>query len=115
MYSRGTDTKSVGASLDEMLGLIHGDDVPTDDVDLGVIFLDVLDHFDLKGGVTLRRVNHHHVNPDLGEGRDAVLVFRACPDGGTTEKLFGDGVLGGMGIFPVLQEILPRHKRLYRT
>ena len=59
------DPQSVDAGLDEVGRLPGRDDVAADDVDLGVLSLDELDHLVLVHGVSLGRVDHDHIHARL--------------------------------------------------
>ena len=102
-----TDTKAVGASLDEMEGLGGGDDVATDDVDVGVRLLKVLDDLKLVRGISLGGVDDDDVDASLDEGLGTVAILWPSSDGGTDKKLLGLFVLGGAGEVAVLLQIGP--------
>ena len=101
------DTKAVGASLDEMKGLDGSNDITTDDIDVGVSLLQMLDDLQLVGGVSLGGVDNDDVDASLDEGLGAVAILRPSSDGGTDEELLGLFVLGGAGEVAVLLQIGP--------
>ena len=102
-----TDTKAVGAGLDEMEGLGGGNDVATNDVDVGMSLLKVLDDLKLVRGISLGGIDDDDVDASLDEGLGTVAVLWPSSDGGTDEKLLGLFVLGGTGEVAVLLQIGP--------
>ena len=88
-------------------GLGRRDDVPSDDIELGVGRLEVFDHVDLVDGVPLRGVHDDDVYAGLDQRRRAVPVGRARPHRGPHEELLGHSVLAGVGELLVLKKICP--------
>mmetsp|Transcript_8410 Transcript_8410/g.38241 ORF Transcript_8410/g.38241 Transcript_8410/m.38241 type:complete len:331 (+) Transcript_8410:1393-2385(+) len=80
------DAESVGASLEEPLRLELGHDVTADDVELGDVRLEPLDHLNLVHGVALGGVEDDHVHTLRGESLGALLVRRAGADRGAAEE-----------------------------
>mmetsp|Transcript_11718 Transcript_11718/g.34654 ORF Transcript_11718/g.34654 Transcript_11718/m.34654 type:complete len:295 (-) Transcript_11718:36-920(-) len=75
--------------------------------------LQVRNHVQLKGRVSLRRVQHHAIHTRLHEGLDALLVGVARADGRTRQEAAA-GVHGrrtGRGVLHGLLEVLARRKR----
>lgn len=52
-----THSDTIDASLDEMVGLTRGDDITANQLDLGIVLLDVLNHVNLVDGITLQCEN----------------------------------------------------------
>lgn len=102
-----TDTKAVGASLDKMEGLDGSNDVATDDINMRVGLLKVLDDLKLVRGISLGGVDDDNVDASLNEGLRTVAVLWPSSDGGADEELLGLFVLGGAGEVTVLLQIGP--------
>ena len=90
--------------IDEVLSLRSRDDVASDDLNVGVVCLDVLDHVDLEDGVSLRGVEDDDVDAGLVEQADPLLVGVLGGDGGAHQQLVVL-VLGRVGVLPRLFQI----------
>lgn len=106
-----TDSETVNTSSDETGGLLTGDNVATNNIETGVGLLDVLDHFNLVHGVTLRRVKDNNVETSIDELLETSLVVGAGTDGSGGDQLLGLGELGSKGVVQVLHQIGARDKR----
>jgi len=104
-----TNTEAIASGGNEVGGLAARDDVTANDIKLGEVALDPLDHLQLVHGVTLRGVNNDEVNPGFNEGSHTLLVVRAGSDGSTNEELL-ISVLGGVREVAVLEKVLARHQ-----
>lgn len=106
-----TDTETVNASSDEVSGLLAGDDVTADNIQIRVGSLDVLDHLDLEHGVTLRRVNNNDIQTSLDQLLQSLTVLGTSTDRGGADELLRISTLGGVGVMQVLGQIGTRKKR----
>ena len=106
-----TDSETINTGGDETSGLLTGDDVSTNDIDVGVGLLDVLDHLDLVHRVTLGRVEDDNVETSIDELLETGLVVGAGTDGGSGNQLLGLGELGGKGVVQVLHQVGARDER----
>jgi hypothetical protein len=106
-----TDSETVNTSGDETSGLLAGDNVATNDIEVGVGLLDVLDHLDLVHGVTLGRVEDDNVETSINELLKTGLVVGAGTDGGSGDQLLGLGELGSERVVQVLHQVGTRNKR----
>jgi hypothetical protein len=100
-----SDTETVGTGGDEVGGLLAGNDVSGDDLEVGEGGLDPLQHADLVEGVTLGRVHDDNVESGLDELVQTGLVVLAGSDGGSAKKLLGVGELRGEREVEVLHEV----------
>ena len=62
------------ASVYEIFGLRRSDDVAPNDLDVGVVLLNMLDHVDLENGVALGGVEDNNVDTGLVEEADTLFV-----------------------------------------
>jgi hypothetical protein len=100
-----TDSETVSSSLDELGSLLSSDDVSGNDVNVGEGLLDPLDHLDLEGRVSLRRVDDDDVESGLDEKAESLSVGRSGSDGGTTVELLGRRLLAGERVVLVLEQV----------
>ena len=84
------DTEGIGTRGDERGGLLLGDDVAGNDLQVTVGGLDVLDHVHLPDRIALRRVNDDDVDAGLHEKLEARAVVLAGRDGGATKLYKND-------------------------
>merc|ERR1719181_76766 len=101
------DAEAVNASLDEVQSLGRCDDVSTNNVNLRVRRLEVLNDLELEPGITLGGVYNDYINAGSHEGGGTVAVLRAGANGGPDEELLGLHVLRREGEVPVLLQISP--------
>lgn len=106
-----TDSETVGTGSNEGRSLLSGDDVASNDVDVGESLLDPLDHLDLEGGVTLARVEDDDIKTSLDEESETVSVGGSGTDGGSAVKLLGRGLLGCERVVLVLEQIRSGEER----
>lgn len=100
-----TDTESINTGSDQAGGLLAGNDVSADNLELWVSLLDVLDHLDLVHGVTLGRVQDDNVKTSINQLLETLLVLWAGTDGGSADELLGIWKLGGVWEVGVLGQI----------
>ena len=101
------DAEAVNASLDEVQSLGRCDDVSTNNVNLRVRRLEVLNDLELEPGITLGGVYNDYINAGSHEGGGTVAVLRTGANGGPDEELLGLHVLRREGEVPVLLQISP--------
>mmetsp|Transcript_5782 Transcript_5782/g.23895 ORF Transcript_5782/g.23895 Transcript_5782/m.23895 type:complete len:547 (-) Transcript_5782:55-1695(-) len=80
------DAETIGSGLEEPLRLDLGHDVAANDVELGEVVLEPLDHLNLVDGVTLGGVENDHIQSLCDESLGAVLVRRAGADRGAAQE-----------------------------
>lgn len=100
-----SDSETVGTSLDQRSGLLSGNNVTGNNLQVGEGLLDPLDHLDLEDGVTLRRVEDDDIEASGNKLLKSLSVIGSGSDGSTTEELLGLGRLGGVGVVVVLLQI----------
>mmetsp|Transcript_24960 Transcript_24960/g.66960 ORF Transcript_24960/g.66960 Transcript_24960/m.66960 type:complete len:458 (+) Transcript_24960:210-1583(+) len=101
------DAQPVDAPRDQVLGLLHGDDVAADDLDVREGRLDVGEHVLLESGVALRRVDDEDVGAGLDQLGDARLVGGARVHGRADDQSLLL-VLGREREVAVLAQVLAR-------
>jgi len=99
------NSQAIDTGGNQSSSLLAGNDVTTNNVDLGEFLLNVLDHLDLVHGVTLARVQDNDVQASLNEELETVLVLLTSTDRSGTDELLGIGELGGQGVVEVLHQI----------
>lgn len=99
-----TKKKGARSNLICSLGLLGKLTIPTDNLQLRIGLLNVLDHLHLVDGVALRRVQHDDVHPVGHQQLETRLVLHPCTDGGANQQLLV-GVLGGVRIGACLLQI----------
>lgn len=105
-----SDSETISTSLDERGSLLSGNNVTSNNLQVGEGLLDPLDHLDLEDGVTLRRVEDDNVEASGNKLLESLSVVRPGTNGGTTEQLLGLRRLGGVGVVVVLLQIGQRQK-----
>lgn len=105
-----SDSETVGTSLDQRSGLLSGDHVTSNNLQVGEGLLDPLDHLNLEDRVTLRRVEDDDIEAGSHELLKSLSVIGSGSNGSTTQKLLGLGRLGGVGVVVVLLQIGQRQK-----
>ena len=88
----------------EIFGLRRSDDVAPNDLNVGVVLLDVLDHVDLENGVALGGVEDNDVDTGLVEEADPLFVHLLGGDSCPHQQLVVL-VLGRVGKIPGLFQI----------
>mmetsp|Transcript_16030 Transcript_16030/g.25391 ORF Transcript_16030/g.25391 Transcript_16030/m.25391 type:complete len:323 (+) Transcript_16030:716-1684(+) len=103
------DAKPIDSSGNKVGGLTAGHDVASYDVQVRVVSLEPLDHFELVHGVALGRVDDDEVNAGLDQLLYTLLVVWTGSDGCTHEQLLV-GVLGRVRKIAVLEKVFSRHE-----
>lgn len=106
-----TDAETVDTSRDESSRLLTGDNVAANDINLGELALDPLDHLNLVHGVTLRAVQDDNVETSVDELLEAELVLGTSANGSSAEELLAVGQLGSEGEVLVLGQVGTRDHR----
>lgn len=99
------NSQAIDTGGNQSSSLLTGDDVTTDNVDLGHILLNVLDHLDLVHRVTLARIQNNNVQASLNKKLEALLVLLASTNGSGSDQLLGVGELRGQRVVEVLHQI----------
>lgn len=100
-----TDTETVNAGGDEGGGLVTGNDVSADNLEIWEGGLDPLDHLDLVHGVTLGGVEDDDIKTGIDKLLQTDLVLWAGADSGGADELLGIWELGGVWEVEVLGQI----------
>ena len=79
--------KTIRTSSNEARGLLAGDDIAGDDLELGVRLLDPPDHLDLEDRVALRGVEDDDVEAGFYEERETLAVRRTSTNCGSSVEL----------------------------
>src|SRR4051812_5427647 len=116
--ARGADRAGTDADLypvrtvvDERLRTIAGADVAADDLHVGIARLDPFHPVEHALRVTMRGVDHHHVDARLGERGDALVGAFADADRRADAQL-PLCVLARVGMLGFLQDVLHRDEAL---
>jgi hypothetical protein len=99
------NSQAIDTGGNQSSSLLTSDDITTDNVNLGHVLLDVLDHLDLVHRVTLAGVQNNNVQTSLNKKLEALLVLLASTNSSGTDQLLGVGELGGKGVVEVLHQI----------
>lgn len=99
------NSQAIDTSSNQSCGLLTSNNVTTDNVDLGEVLLDPLDHLDLVHAVTLAAVQDNDVETSINEELESGLVLLTGTNGSSGDELLGLGELGGKGVVEVLHQI----------
>lgn len=99
------NSQTVYTSLDQGGRLFSGDDVSSDDLKLGELLLDPLDHFNLVHAVSLGAVKDDDVETSVDELLKPDFVLGSGADSGGSDELLAIGGLGGEGEILVLVQV----------
>lgn len=102
MRVASNDSKLVKEHESEsMRGLVT---IASDDLQFGILLLDVLDHLDLVNGIALRRVQNDDIDTVGHQQMQTCLILVACTNGSAHKQLF-IRILGGIRIGSCLLQI----------
>mmetsp|Transcript_45312 Transcript_45312/g.52088 ORF Transcript_45312/g.52088 Transcript_45312/m.52088 type:complete len:225 (-) Transcript_45312:393-1067(-) len=104
-----TNSETIDSGVNESLGLTASDDITTDDVQIGVVGSQVLDHVQLINRVSLRGINDDNVNTCGNQALDTFFVSLAGSDGGTTHQM-SFLINGGQGEIFLSHQISSGHQ-----
>ena len=99
------NSQAIGTSSDQGSGLLAGNNVTGNNIDLGESLLNPLDHVDHEHGVTLGAVQDDNVQTSLNKALETGLVLLTSSDSGSTDQLLGVGELGSKGVVEVLHQV----------
>ena len=99
------NSQAIDTSSNQSCGLLTSDNVTTDNVDLGEVLLDPLDHLNLVHAVTLAAVQDNNVETSINKELESGLVLLTGTNGSSGDELLRLGELGGEGVVEVLHQI----------
>lgn len=99
------NSQAIDTSSNQGCGLLTSNNVTTDNVDLGEVLLDPLDHLNLVHAVTLAAVQDNNVETSINKELESGLVLLTGTNGSSGDELLGLGELGGEGVVEVLHQI----------
>ena len=100
-----TNTEAINTSSDQSSSLLSGHHIATNDIQVGELVLDPLDHLNLVHAVTLAAVQDNNVQTGLNKLGKTELVLGASANSSGAEELLGVWELGGIGEVEVLGQI----------
>lgn len=99
------NSQAIGTGSDKQSSLLLGNNVTGNNIDLGELLLDVLEHVNLVHAAAVAGVQDDNVKTGIDEQLEAVLVLLTSTNSGSADKLLGVGELGGKGVVEVLHQI----------